>query len=111
MSCQEVYEGLTLDGLLCYKSYIILRQQYGPISQPRVQRTWLCHKNPKRIDSGNDMNGLPDQVISHLLDGEDKSKALFLDWVVTTIRPNKGSAEIIDGLSGTFIILLCEQST
>jgi len=57
------------------------------------------------------MNGLPDQVILCLLDGEDESKTLFFDCVVATFSPNQGFAEIIDGLLGTFIILLCEQST
>jgi len=57
------------------------------------------------------MNILLDQVMSCLLDGEDESKALLFDWVVATFSPNQGSAEIIDGLVDTFIILLCEQST
>jgi len=55
------------------------------------------------------MNGLSDKVMSRLLDGEDKSKALFFDWIVATFSPNQDSAEVIDGLLGTFIILLCEQ--
>jgi len=54
------------------------------------------------------MNCLPDQVMAHFLDGDDKSKALLLDLVVMIFSPNQGSAEIIDGLFDTFIILLCE---
>jgi len=56
------------------------------------------------------MNSLPDQVMPHLLDGEDKSKTFLFNWVVVTFSPNQGSVEIIDGLLGTFIVLLCEQS-
>ena len=44
------------------------------------------------------MNGLPEQVISYLLDGEDKSKAVLFDWIVATVNPNQDSAEIIDNL-------------
>jgi len=51
------------------------------------------------------MNSLPDQVMPHLLDGEDKCKAFLFDRIVVTFCPNQGSAEIIDGLLGAFIIL------
>jgi len=57
------------------------------------------------------MNGLPDQIMLCLLDGGDESKTLFFDWVIATFNTNQGSAEVIDGLLSTFIILLCEQST
>jgi len=57
------------------------------------------------------MNSLPDQVMPHLLDGKDKSEILLFDPVVATFCANQGSIEIIDGLLGAFIILLCEQST
>jgi len=57
------------------------------------------------------MNGLPDQVMLCILNGKDKSKALFLDWVVATFYPNQGSAEVVDGLLGTFIILWWKQGT
>ena len=49
--------------------------------------------------------------MSHFLDGKDKSKAFLFYRVVAAFCPNQGSAEIIDGLLDTFIILLCEQST
>jgi len=54
------------------------------------------------------MNGLPDQVMSRLLDGEDKSEVFFLNNVAVTFGPNQGSAEIVDGLLGTFIIFSCK---
>jgi len=57
------------------------------------------------------MKGLPDQVMSCLLDGKGENKTLLDDWVLVTFSPNQGSVEIIDGLLSTFIILLCEQST
>jgi len=57
------------------------------------------------------MNSLPNQVMSHFLDGEDKSKTFLLNWVIATFSANQGFAEIIDGLLDIFIILLCEQST
>ena len=57
------------------------------------------------------MNSLPNQVMPHLLDGKDKSETLLFDQVVATFCANQGSTEIIDGLLGAFIILLCEQST
>jgi len=38
------------------------------------------------------MNGLPDQVMSRVLDDKDKGEALFLDWVVKTFSPNQSSA-------------------
>ena len=60
---------------------------------------------------GFDMNSLPDQVMPHFLDGKDKSKTFLFDQVVATFCANQGFTEIIDGLLGTFIILLCEQST
>jgi len=52
------------------------------------------------------MNILPDQVIPHLLDVKDKSKAFLFDRFVATFCANQGSAEIINGLLGTLIILL-----
>jgi len=48
------------------------------------------------------MNGLPDLVMSCLLNGEDEKKALLFDWVVVTFSPNQVSAKVIDGLLGTF---------
>ena len=57
------------------------------------------------------MNGQPDQIMSCLLDGEDKSEVFFLDWVVATFSHNQGSAEVVDGLLDTFIILLCKHGT
>jgi len=56
------------------------------------------------------MNSLPDQVMLHLLDDKDKSKAFLFNWFVATFNSNQGSAEIVDCLFGTFIILLCELS-
>ena len=57
------------------------------------------------------MDGLSDQVMSPLLDGEDESEAFFLNWVIAIFSPNCCSAQVGDGLLEAFIILLCEQST
>jgi len=52
------------------------------------------------------MNGLADQAMLCLLNGEDKRKTLFLDWVVVAFGPNQGSAKVVGNLFEAFIIHL-----
>ena len=56
------------------------------------------------------MNSLTNQIMSCLLDSEDKGKTLLLDGVVSRFSSDQSSAQVVDGLFASSIILLCKKS-
>src|SRR5204863_3664466 len=65
----------------------------------------------ERIDLRYDIDSLPRQVVSHLLDSEHKGKTFLFDRVVAVFCSDHGSTQVVDGLFVALVIFLSKEGT